>query len=79
MGAKLFHRFNKGLTLTNTGKTYFQECAGFIKELDTRITNLHNSINSPSGSLTFVAPINISSGPLMSSGKSLSPGIHRSP
>lgn len=64
MGAELFHRSNKGLTLTNTGKTYFQECAGFIKELNTRITNLHNSINSPSGSLTVVAPINIGSGPL---------------
>lgn len=64
LGAELFHRSNKGLTLTNTGETYFQECAGFIKELDTRITNLHNSINSLSGSLTVVAPINIGSGPL---------------
>lgn len=64
LGAELFHRSPQGLSLTITGKKYYQECAMFIHELSTRIEDLQKSINSMEGSLTVAMPSNLGSGPL---------------
>ncbi|GAA5509710.1 LysR family transcriptional regulator [Novipirellula caenicola] len=64
LGVELFHRSTQGLSLTITGKTYFQECASFIHELNTRLDNLQKSITSMEGKLTVAMPTNIGSGPL---------------
>ncbi|PQO33677.1 LysR family transcriptional regulator [Blastopirellula marina] len=64
LGAELFHRSSQGLTLTITGRTYYQECAAFINELSTRIDDLQKSITSMEGSLTVAMPTNLGSGPL---------------
>ena len=64
LGCELFHRSNKGLTLTPAGKSYYDECAAYIHELDLRLGNLDQSLNSLSGKLNIFAPTNIGSGPL---------------
>ena len=61
---ELFHRSNKGLTLTPSGQSYYEETAGFIHELDLRLLNLDRSLNSLEGELRVMAPTNIGSGPL---------------
>ncbi len=61
---ELFHRSNRGLTLTLAGKSYYEEIADFIHELDLRMSNLDNSLNSLEGELRVMAPTNIGSGPL---------------
>lgn len=60
----LFHRSNKGLTLTPSGQSYYDETADFIHELDLRLCNLDESLNSLQGELRVMAPTNIGSGPL---------------
>lgn len=64
LGCELFHRSNKGLTLTLAGKSYYEEVADFIHELDLRLLNLDKSLNSLEGELRVMAPTNIGSGPL---------------
>jgi Transcriptional regulator len=61
---ELFHRSNKGLTLTPTGRSYYEETAEFIHELNLRLLNLERSLNSLEGELRIMAPTNIGSGPL---------------
>lgn len=61
---KLFHRSNKGLTLTPAGQAYYNETRDFIHELDVRLSNLDESLNSLEGELRIMAPTNIGSGPL---------------
>ena len=64
LGCELCHRSNKGLTLTNAGQVYYEETASFIHELDIRLLNLDNALNSLSGELKVMVPTNIGSGPL---------------
>jgi LysR family transcriptional regulator AphB len=64
LGCELFHRSNKGLTLTPAGKSYHQECSGYVHDLELRLENLDQSLNSLSGKLRIAAPTNIGSGPL---------------
>lgn len=64
LGCELFHRSNKGLTLTPIGIAYYDESAGYIHELDMRLSNLEDSLNSLEGELRVMAPTNIGSGPL---------------
>lgn len=64
LGCELFHRSNKGLTLTPAGQSYYEETSGFIHELDVRLLNLDNSLHSLNGELKVMAPTNIGSGPL---------------
>jgi DNA-binding transcriptional LysR family regulator len=64
LGCELFHRSTKGLVLTPAGLSYFQECAGFINELDLRLGNLHQALNSLAGDLKVMVPLNLGSGPL---------------
>lgn len=61
---ELFHRSNKGLSLTPAGQSYYEETADFIHELDLRLLNLDKSLNSLEGELRVMAPTNIGSGPL---------------
>ncbi len=61
---ELFHRSNKGLVLTPTGQSYYNETSGFIRELDVRLCNLDKSLNSLEGELRVMVPTNIGSGPL---------------
>lgn len=61
---ELFHRSNKGLMLTPAGQSYYDETADFIHELDLRLCNLDQSLNSLQGELRIMAPTNIGSGPL---------------
>ncbi len=61
---ELFHRSNRGLTLTPSGQAYYEETADFIHELDLRLVNLDKSLNSLEGELRVMAPTNIGSGPL---------------
>lgn len=61
---ELFHRSNKGLILTPAGQSYYDETADFIHELDLRLCNLDQSLNSLHGELRIMAPTNIGSGPL---------------
>lgn len=61
---ELFHRSNKGLTLTSSGQSYYEETADFIHEIDLRLFNLDDSLNSLEGELRIMAPTNIGSGPL---------------
>lgn len=61
---ELFHRSNKGLTLTPAGQSYYEETADFIHGLDLRLLNLDRSLNSLEGELRIMAPTNIGSGPL---------------
>lgn len=68
LGCELCHRSNKGITLTQTGKAYYEETANFIHELNLRLSNLDNDLNSLSGELKIMVPTNIGSGRLMSSG-----------
>lgn len=62
--SELFHRSNRGLTLTPSGQAYYDETADFIHELDLRLLNLDKSLNSLEGDLRVMAPTNIGSGPL---------------
>ncbi|MCS6192576.1 LysR family transcriptional regulator [Shewanella baltica] len=64
LGCELFHRSNKGLTLTPAGTAYYEETASFIHELDLRLVNLDKSLNSLDGELRVMAPTNIGNGPL---------------
>ncbi|MGO2073696.1 MAG: LysR family transcriptional regulator [Pseudoalteromonas sp.] len=64
LGCELFHRSNKGLTLTPYGVSYYEQCAPYIHELELRLENLDCSLNSLSGKLKVTAPINIGNGPL---------------
>jgi DNA-binding transcriptional LysR family regulator len=64
LGCELFHRSTKGLILTPAGQSYFQECAGFINELDLRLGNLHAALHSLAGELKVMVPMNLGSGPL---------------
>lgn len=61
---ELFHRSNRGLTLTPSGQSYYEETADFIHELDLRLLNLDRSLNSLEGELRVMAPTNIGNGPL---------------
>ena len=61
---ELFHRSNKGLTLTPAGQSYFEETADLVHELDFRLLNLDKSLNSMEGELRIMAPTNIGNGPL---------------
>lgn len=61
---ELFHRSNRGLTLTPYGQAYYAETADFIRKLELRLLNLDKSLNSLEGELRVMAPTNIGSGPL---------------
>ena len=64
LGCELFHRSNKGLSLTQAGQAYYDETADFVHELNSRLSNLENTLNSLEGELKIMAPTNIGSGPL---------------
>ncbi|MCP8897785.1 LysR family transcriptional regulator [Gilvimarinus xylanilyticus] len=64
LGAELFHRSNRGLSLTSAGQTYYDETAGYIHELDLRLRHLDQSLNQLEGELRILAPTNLGSGPL---------------
>lgn len=64
LGCDLFHRSNKGLSLTPAGQSYYEGTAGFIHELNFRLLDLDRSLNSLNGELRVMVPTNIGSGPL---------------
>lgn len=64
LGVELFHRTNKGLTLTSSGNEYYRECANSVNDLNQRLISLDASINDIEGPLRVVVPVNIGSGPL---------------
>ncbi|OZG70773.1 LysR family transcriptional regulator [Hahella sp. CCB-MM4] len=61
---RLLHRSPRGLSMTQEGQTYFNECAEFIRSLDQRMDSLNDTLNSLSGPLRVLAPTNLAVGPL---------------
>jgi len=63
LGVELFHRTNKGLTLTSSGNEYYRECANSVNDLNQRLISLDASINDIEGPLRVVFgrffPLNI--------------------
>lgn len=64
LGCELCHRSNRGIALTQAGQAYYEETADFIHELNARLSNLDNTLNSLSGELKIMVPTNIGNGPL---------------
>ncbi|WP_020409101.1 LysR family transcriptional regulator [Hahella ganghwensis] len=61
---RLLHRSPRGLSMTQEGQTYFNECAEFIRSLDQRMESLNDTLNSLAGPLRILAPTNFAVGPL---------------
>lgn len=64
LGSELLHRSNRGLSLTPAGQRYYDECAAYIREVETRLADIDASLNELAGNLRICAPRNIGSGPL---------------
>ncbi|MBY4676453.1 LysR family transcriptional regulator [Marinobacterium arenosum] len=64
LGCKLLHRSPRGLTLTQEGETYYNECAELIQALDQRLGGLDKALHSLAGPLKVLAPTNLAVGPL---------------
>ncbi|GAA3575969.1 LysR family transcriptional regulator [Marinobacter xestospongiae] len=64
LGCRLLHRSPRGLTLTQEGEAYFNECAEFVHSLDQRLESLNDTLNSLQGPLRVLAPTNLAVGPM---------------
>ncbi len=64
LGCLLFKRSTKGLVLTKEGEIYYEACVWHIRELEGKLTNIDQSLNSLVGELHVLAPVNFSLGAL---------------
>lgn len=59
LGVKLFERNNKMITLTDAGKTLYQESDSFVNHMDSLLKNVTSAGKGQSGILKITAPKNL--------------------